>query len=153
MIEDAFSDTLTSAGPLGRCWNPRLSGLVFNTSLGGPADVNAQKIMFDPYIEIVHSDTNFHCEKTSNLVELKPNICYVFYIVQWFWVLFKWRAAYGNCVLTLINLSFHRLADLWNDRFSILWQIICHFVDILDLFVPKAFLLWLGKSQMCTCTK
>ena len=29
-----FSDTLTSAGPLGRCWNPRLSGSSFNTSLG-----------------------------------------------------------------------------------------------------------------------
>ena len=41
--QTCFSDTFTSAGPLGRCWNPRLSARVFkpspfcscfNTSLG-----------------------------------------------------------------------------------------------------------------------
>ena len=46
-----FSDTLTNVRPLGSHVNPRLSGSGLNTTLGGPADVNAEKNMFDPYID------------------------------------------------------------------------------------------------------
>ena len=40
-----------------------------------------------------------------------------FCIVQRFCVLSEWKATYGHRVLTLTNLSFHRLVGLWKDRF------------------------------------
>ena len=50
-----FSDTLTSARPLGDSWNPRLSGSGFNTTLGVQQMLMHRKNVFDPYIEQQHN--------------------------------------------------------------------------------------------------
>ena len=44
--QTSFSDTFTSAGPSGRLETPAFQHLPW-----GPADVNAEKILFDPYSE------------------------------------------------------------------------------------------------------
>ena len=49
--QTCFSDTLTSAGPLGRCWNPRLSGSGFNTSLGTQQMLMHRKSCLIPIVE------------------------------------------------------------------------------------------------------
>ena len=44
-----FSDTFTSAGPLGRCWLPHLSGSGFNTSLCAQQMLMHRQSCFIPY--------------------------------------------------------------------------------------------------------
>ena len=52
---------LTFAGFLGRSLNTRPSGLVFKQLFRDPVNVNALKIMFDPYTQDVHgNDSSFH---------------------------------------------------------------------------------------------
>ena len=44
-----------------------------------------------------------------------------------------------NKISESLNLSFHRLADLWNDRLSGLPHLICHFIYFLDLIITSVF--------------
>ena len=44
-----------------------------------------------------------------------------------------------NKISESLNLSFHRLADLWNDRLSGLSHLICHFTYFLDLIITSVF--------------
>ena len=50
-----FSDTLKCARPLGGCYKTLTFQALVTTSLGGPADVNACKFLFDPCHKIYKS--------------------------------------------------------------------------------------------------
>ena len=50
--QTCFSDILTPAGPLGRCWNPRLSGSGFNTSLGAQQMLMHRKVCLIPILKL-----------------------------------------------------------------------------------------------------
>ena len=59
-------------GPLWKCWNPHLSDSCFQHVSRGTADINAQKIMFNPYM--VNSE-QLKLVKTHNDI---PHV-YLFY--------------------------------------------------------------------------
>ena len=74
--QTCFSDTLTSAGPLGMCWNPHLSDSGFNTSLGAQQMLMHRKsclisIAIDYKCDNNTTDDNMHftclrkCTKTT----------------------------------------------------------------------------------------
>ena len=57
-----FLNALTFARSLGRCWKPRPSASVFNTShRTSMANVKAWKTMFDPYVEVDLFSEFWHC--------------------------------------------------------------------------------------------
>ena len=72
--QTCFSHTLTSAGPLLRCWNPHLSGSSFNTSLETQQMLIAPKIYYSKF-DKDHLSTSYQYFSGNLILKILVHSC------------------------------------------------------------------------------